>query len=188
MLEYLIFKALQDWKDAKVVCVPGVMLRLLLGTHGENEYRINWFKDANETYIHNHTSSFTTMCLAGNYTETTWEIDDSVDDVTYVFEREVGGSLSVPIPCAGGLRVKRMRRHFPGNIMSVDKSEYHSICAAKGEEALTVVVRNTAECGDTRMLATTPFMDPEATQKVRPATECERKVFFERLVRMFEES
>ena len=175
---------LENWKDAKVVCVPGVMLRLCMGAQDGCEYRINWFKNSTETYVHNHAHSFHTYCMAGNYSEHTWTIQQDETEDMYSYSRKPGGEMSSPNRIEGKLLEVRRREHYPGNVMFVGNEEYHTISSNPGEEALTFVVRYISTPNKTHVLSSSPCIeDDEGSQNVRPASDIERKSMFERLTK-----
>ncbi len=166
-----VILALLHWEDVCVECIPGVMLRIRFDEDSSNEYRMHWFCDANETYVHNHVYGFTTVCIEGSYEERTWEIVPS-DGVTYQFDREKGGALSDPIEVSGSLAIVRTRNHFPGNVMEVHQKWFHSI-QAPSPEAVTFVIRHKAQAGTTKILCSHKTL-PNSTEVVRPATPAER--------------
>src|ERR1700722_14451361 len=84
-----IIDALNDWQAADVRTVPGVMYQVRCSRDEDNiDYRIHWFIDCSDTYIHNHQYPFKTYCLEGKYEEKLWKIiDDNDDTTTFQFTR-----------------------------------------------------------------------------------------------------
>jgi hypothetical protein len=148
------------------------------------EYQINWFTDCTETFIHNHSSSFDTLCLEGEYTETLWELtDDDTDAFTYQFHRKSGNVFDSPKKIPGTLRKVGCRHHFPGNQMHVDTSQYHSILPKEGtDNRVFTFLAKRKHSPEPNMYVLSPSPTINAPkEEIRPATEVERQKMYTKL-------
>lgn len=179
-----IFKAFWDkvssnWEDTRITCVPGVMLQVRHVTK-EVEYRIHWFNDASETYIHNHGYPFTTLCLHGEYVESSWELDKCAKGNVYCFLRETGNRVKLNGTHQGNLKRTQIRKHFPGNVMHIASDRYHSI-KGSGEVVTFVTIHKKGDKTPTHIWSSSPDIHAP-TEEVREATECERKAMYMKLL------
>jgi hypothetical protein len=182
-----ITKAMANWSTADVRTVPRVMYQIRCGDDDDDqtlEYQINWFIDCAETYVHNHRHSFDTFCLDGEYTEKLWDIvDDHTDAITYQFYRTSGNVFDAPVKVAGRLCHVMTRQHFPGNLMHVNITQYHSIAANKDADTrvLTFLAkRKHSPTPDMYVLSSSPAIDAPK-EEIRPATEDERQNIYAKL-------
>ncbi|CAF1136573.1 unnamed protein product [Adineta steineri] len=186
------FKRLSDvlanWQVTDVRTVPGVMYQVRCG-HDEFdqsiEYQINWFFDCAETIIHNHRHSFDSYCLEGEYIEKLWEIvdDDGGGTMTYQFQRKSNATFDLCKTIPGTLCHIKTRHHFPGNILHVDTSQFHSISSLVGSSSrvLTFLIKkNYFPASDIFALSMTPEIEVQDNE-IRQATDDERQVMYEKL-------
>ncbi len=183
--------ALSNWEITDVRTVPGIMYQVRCG-HDEFdqtiEYQINWFLDCTETFIHNHRHSFITYCLEGQYIEKLWEMVDEGDhQFGYQFRRHIDGTFDLPKIVPGTLRHTKTRRHFPGNQMFVNTSQFHSISpiAQSDSRVLTFLVkRNYFPVRDIFVLSMKSELQ-SIKDLIRPATDDERHAIYEKLHHVF---
>ncbi|CAF1458492.1 unnamed protein product [Adineta steineri] len=185
------FKRLSDvlanWQVTDVRTVPGVMYQVRCG-HDESdqsiEYQINWFFDCAETIVHNHRHSFDSYCLEGEYIEKLWEIvDDEDGTMTYQFQRKSNATFDLCKTIPGTLCHIKTRHHFPGNILHVDTSQFHSISSLVGSSSrvLTFLIKkNYFPASDIFALSMTPDIEVQDNE-IRQATDDERQVMYEKL-------
>lgn len=177
-----MYNVLKQWSDADVRVVPNVMVQVRCGDDQDdpiNEYRIHWFNDITETYIHNHQYSFDTYCLEGEYIERLWTVNQTYEDVTtYKFPRITGNTFGSVIPIRGSLQYLNTRRHYPGNQMHLDYHQYHSIIPAPEctDGVVTFVVRKKLDVNlsGTFVLSSSPTINAP-TDEIVPASSDERQ-------------
>lgn len=180
-------EAIDNWSNVDVRTVPGVMYQIRCGIDENDptiEYRMNYFLNSSETFVHNHRHSFETLCLEGEYLETTWEItEDDSENVVYQFYRRSGNILDAPKQIPGILRSVRTRRHFPGNQMHVDTNEYHSISPVNSNTEVFTFLRRKKHTPspDMYVLSSSPIIDAP-TDKTQLATNEERQIMYDKLV------
>lgn len=178
----MIHRCLGDWPNAKIVCVPGVMLRICLGKDSNgDECRLNYIFKCDEMIPHNHSQPFTTTCLSGEYIEVSWTIDPHSSDTLMISRRSLGGDIAATQKVHGRLRECQVRRHYAGNTMYVENDRFHSIVAQpECGDVLTFVVRHQSPHCPTFMLHSESQVD--ICGRVRDATQLERAAFFKKLV------
>ncbi|CAF0804691.1 unnamed protein product [Adineta steineri] len=149
------------------------------------EYRFHWFIDCSETYIHNHRYSFQTYCLDGEYEEKVWELqDDHNGGSTYKFPRISCNKFGQPFQIPGVLSCVKTNHHFPGNILHVDPTQYHSISAKSqtNTEALTFVARRRCSTAEkTTYVLNSSNIVEAVIDEIQPATSEERECFYRKL-------
>ncbi len=182
-----ITNTLANWSMADVRTVPGIMYQIRCGADENDpsiEYQFNWFNDCTETFIHNHSHSFDSLCLEGEYTEKSWEIkDDNTGDVTYRFYRKSETVLDIHKQIPGTLCHVMTRNHFPGNILHVDTDQYHSISpkVSSDSQVFTFLAkRNYSPRPDMYVLSSSPAVNAPSNA-IRPATEDERQKMYNKL-------
>ena len=187
-----ILRTLNHWSDMDVRTVPGVMCQIRCGDDLEDpnvEYQMNWFMDCTETLIHNHRHAFDSFCLEGEYLEKLWDIvDEGAEDSTFRFHHLSDHTFDRPATLSGTLRNYRCRRHFPGNILHVDSILFHSITPldASNTRVFTFLKKQKrASLEQTSFLSTSSVIDG-AVDEMRPATEDERQLIFEKLLDILE--
>lgn len=172
---------LNNWPAVKVLTVPGVMLQVRLVEDAHAEYRIHWIKECTETYVHNHRYGIVTLCVAGGYVEHTWEIDSDAAGTTYKFPRTMGNTIGTPVGLTGKLHIKETRQHFPGNVMHIAPTRFHSIEASTAGEAVTFVTRFKGLPVDTSILSGSLTIEAP-TEQLRDATAEERAQMYAKLL------
>jgi hypothetical protein len=180
---------LSNWSDANVLTVPGVMYQVVCREETiENnmKYRFHWFLDCTETYVHNHRNNFDTYCLEGKYIQTLWEIinDGITDAITYKFPRTSGNKFGSKILVPGVLRVIRVDKHYPENVLHVNTDQFHTISSIPGSnnQALTFVARQicSSAAKHTYVLSSSEVIN-EPIGEMRPATPDECQQMYDKL-------
>lgn len=172
--EYIRQYCIKNWNNIEITCVPGVMLQIRLGETKEAEYRIHWFQDCTETYIHNHRYRFQSLCIDGGYVEHSWSIANRPGHCSFAFERFDGNKVSKSRCIRGQLTQILSRRHEPGNLLEVDQCQFHSIEGDASRGAVTLVKRFKGLPAQTLILNNKTTID-SPTDEIRQATAHERK-------------
>ena len=183
--------AINNWPDADVQTVPGVMYQVRCGIDDNDptiKYQLNYFIDSTETFIHNHRHSFDTLCLEGEYLETTWEVtDNDSGKAIYQFYRKTGNILDGPKEISGVLRPVRTRHHFPGNEMHLSINEYHSIAPVSSNTAVFTFLRKKEHTSTPNMYVLSPSPAIDAPRdEIRPATIDERQIMYKKLLHILQ--
>lgn len=179
--------AIANWSAIDVRTVPNVMYQVRFGcdlNDSSTDYQLNWFADCTETIIQNHRHSFDTLCLEGEYLETSWDVvNDQRNNVIYKLRRKSDGTLDVAAKLPGVLRPVKTRRHFPGNKMHVNTKLYHSISPIGGTKSQVVTFLKKRTCSSvppTYVLSLTPTCEGPV-EEIRPATAGEREKMYHKL-------
>lgn len=153
------------------------------------EYQINWFMDCSDTLIHNHRHEFYSLCLEGQYTEQLWKITPTTaDQLIYRFRRVTPEQPIEKDTIEGVLEPDQVRHHFPGNVLHVVPSLYHSISGeANSSTKVLTFLRKTreAELPCTTFLSSTATIEEQKYQ-MRPAHDDERTMILEKLSEILE--
>lgn len=149
--------------DVVVKHVPGIMYKLLINETEDYEIWCNVFEDATETYVHDHKSNFYSTMLHGGYDYKIWSTDNN-DGYHYEFTRESGNVVSKATCKQGKLSVAETGRHFPGNLVYVPNTEFHTVEPLSGQSAcVTLVVREKASKHEpTRILSQVDVVDSDS--------------------------
>ena len=172
--EYIRQYCIMNWNNIEITCVPGVMLQIRLGETKEAEFRIHWFQDCTETYIHNHRYRFQSLCIDGGYVEHSWSIANRPGHRTFTFKRTNGNKISKGHSVRGQLTQILSRQHRPGNLLEVDQCQFHSIEGDEHREAVTLVKRFKGLPAHTMILNNKTTIN-SPTDEIRPAMAHERK-------------
>lgn len=182
-----IQQALAQWSIVDVRTVPNVMYQIRFGRDPNDssvEYQLNWFIDCTETLIHNHRNSFETLCIEGEYVETSWDvIPDGTDNCTYKLHRQSDGSLNIAQVLPGVLQSIKTRRHFPGNQMHVDTELFHLISPMGGlnGQAVTFLRKRSYSPPPPTYVLSSTTMCIGPVEEIRSATKCEREKIYHKL-------
>ena len=119
--------------------------------------------------------------------EKLWEtVDEKNHGKIHEFRRHADGTLHLRETITGILRHIGSRRHFPGNELHADTSQFHSISPMVGfrDRVLTFLIkRNDTPASEMRVLSLSPDIEAR-NDDIRPATSDERRTVYEKLTQV----
>lgn len=104
-----------------------------------------FFEDCVESFIHNHTQSYISLCLEGGYTQKLWEIIDSKDEFHYNFTRKTGGFYTEARKQPGKLLHIFTHNFEQDQSMFVHAEAKHSLIIFPKGRSITIVIRDERE-------------------------------------------
>lgn len=149
--EWKIFKP-RDLFNFENGAFVEVMKRLVLYEDEWVQIRLHLFPDGAETYVHNHSGNFFSVCLRGKYHHHTWFCDDSKTESSYTKQlRSTGGGLGPEIECVGEISKKETFIHDTLNTYFLHRNTFHTVDQTSGG-VLTMFIRDKKSLGPTFVL------------------------------------
>lgn len=142
-----------------------VMKRMILYDDDSLQIRAHLFPDGAETFIHNHSGNFFSVCLQGQYRHHTWVCDNSKTDYSYTRrQRTTGGGLTPQKEaehCIGQVHKVESFVHDTLNTYFLHSGSFHTVETPRkmaGERSygvLTLFIRDKCKSGKTFVLTPT---------------------------------
>jgi len=116
--------------------VPEIMTQAILYKDDKIEIRLHDFSILeSDTYIHNHSNPFSSICLEWGYEEKLWNYKDKDKDKEwkeeyfFEFERKKSGEIILKEKKEWKLVISNSRLHFPWNKLENPSHLFHTIWA-----------------------------------------------------------
>jgi len=130
-----ILKKFLDWKFENIDyrTVPWIMNQAILYKDENIEIRLHDFSILkSDTYIHNHSNPFSSICLEWWYEEKLWKYEKNEewdDEYFFEFKREKSWKIVEKSKREWKLVISNTRLHYPWNILSNPSNLFHTIWA-----------------------------------------------------------
>jgi len=122
--------------------IPNVNRRILLHDGEQLQIRVHLFdKGAKETFIHDHQSSFISICLRGTYMHRLHQIVDDGGQ-HFVIHRSSGGNYSDPKMADGSLVDAFAHRYQAGQFYFISAIARHTVEPLSDDSVVTIVIRD----------------------------------------------
>lgn len=166
--------------------VPEIMIRVHLYSSKEIQARLHYFKNANETIIHNHRSDFFSHCLHGEYWHRIW--GEKGPGEHFSVNRSLDPGFERPFRSSTGLAVLGGHTYKAGDTYFIQADTPHTVCGEKAP-VLTLYIKHATIATDTIMRAKSmeEIRDFQSHQSAedRLLEGCERSEALRRIHRLF---